>query len=333
VDVEPIAVGGMVPPPGPAATVRMTPPGVPFRGDRRPLAAVRLHRARETCIKALLLGCSVVSVLTTVGIIGVLIFETVEFFRVVPVWSFLTDTQWTPLFAEKHFGIAVLASATILTSTIALAVALPVGLLAAIFLSEFAPDHLRRGLKPALEILAGVPTVVYGYFALLFVTPLIQWLLPGTAAFNALSAGLVMGVMIIPLVASLSEDALYAVPQSLRDGAYALGSTRTQVATRVVVPAALSGIVASFILAVSRAIGETMVVAIAAGQSPRLTLNPLVPVETMTAYIVQVSLGDVPTGTLEFKTIFAVGMTLFAMTFLLNLGSHVLVRRYRQKYE
>jgi phosphate transport system permease protein len=178
-----------------------------------------------------------------------------------------------------------------------------------------------------------VPTVVYGYFALLFVTPLLQWLVPGTAGFNALSAGLVMGIMIIPLVASLSEDALYAVPQSLRDGAYALGSTRTQVATRVVVPAALSGIVASFILAVSRAIGETMIVAIAAGQSPRLTLNPLVPVETMTAYIVQVSLGDVPAGTLEYQTIFAVGMTLFVMTLCLNLASHRLVSRYRQKYE
>jgi phosphate transport system permease protein len=280
-----------------------------------------------------LFTCAAVSVLTTAGIIGVLLFETIEFFREVPLWSFLTDTQWTPLFADKHFGIGVLASATILTSSVALGLAVPVGLLAAIFLAEFAPDRMRRTLKPLLEILAGVPTVVYGYFALLFVTPLLQRLIPGIAGFNALSAGLVMGVMIIPLVASLSEDALYAVPQSLRDGAYALGATRTQAVTRVIVPAALSGIVASCILAVSRAIGETMIVAIAAGQSPNLTLNPLVPVETMTAYIVQVSLGDVPAGTLEFKTIFAVGMTLFLMTLCLNLASHALVARFRQKYE
>jgi phosphate transport system permease protein len=205
--------------------------------------------------------------------------------------------------------------------------------MSAIFLSEFAPDTVRRVLKPLLEVLAGVPTVVYGYFALLFVTPILQWFFPELAGFNALSAGLVMGVMIIPLVVSLSEDAMFAVPRTLRDAAYALGATRFEVATRVVVPAALSGIVASFILAVSRAVGETMIVAIAAGQSPRLTLNPFVPVETMTAYIVQVSLGDTPTGTLEFKTIFAVGMTLFLVTLLLNLLSHRLVRRFREKYE
>jgi phosphate transport system permease protein len=315
------------------ATTRVASPGVPPRGAYRTPPGFRAQRVRESLIRAVLFACSALSVLTTLGIIGVLVFETIEFFRVVPIASYLTDTEWTPLFADKHFGIMVLASATVLTSAIALAVALPVGLLAAVFLSEFAPDRMRRALKPMLEILAGVPTVVYGYFALLFVTPLLQWLVPGTAGFNALSAGLVMGIMIIPLVASLSEDALYAVPQSLRDGAYALGSTRTQVATRVVVPAALSGIVASFILAVSRAIGETMIVAIAAGQSPRLTLNPLVPVETMTAYIVQVSLGDVPAGTLEYQTIFAVGMTLFVMTLCLNLASHRLVSRYRQKYE
>jgi phosphate transport system permease protein len=314
-------------------TVRVASPGTPSRGGYRAPASFRAQRVRENLIRAVLFACSALSVFTTLGIIGVLVFETIEFFREVPIWSFLTDTQWTPLFDDKHFGIIVLASATILTSAIALAVALPVGLLAAVFLSEFAPDRVRRTLKPMLEILAGVPTVVYGYFALLFVTPLLQWLMPETAGFNALSAGLVMGIMILPLVASLSEDALYAVPQSLRDGAYALGSTRTQVATRVVVPAALSGIVASFILAVSRAIGETMIVAIAAGQSPRLTLNPLVPVETMTAYIVQVSLGDVPAGTLEYKTNFAVGMTLFVMTLCLNLASHRLVSRYRQKYE
>jgi phosphate transport system permease protein len=288
---------------------------------------------REEAIRAALFLSAFLSVLTTAGIVAVLIVETVEFFREVPLWSFLTDTQWTPLFADKHFGILVLASATLLTSAIALLVAIPIGLLSAIFLSEFAPGGVRQVLKPLLEVLAGVPTVVYGYFALLFVTPVLQRIVPGIAGFNALSAGLVMGVMIIPLVVSLSEDAMFAVPGSLRDGAYALGATRFEVATRVVVPAALSGIVASFILAISRAVGETMIVAIAAGQSPNLTLNPFVPVETMTAYIVQVSLGDTPTGTLEFKTIFAVGMTLFLITLGLNVLSHRLVRRFREKYD
>jgi len=292
-----------------------------------------MQAAVEGAIRAVLAACSALSILTTAGIIGVLAFETLAFFQEVSLWNFLTDTQWTPLFAEKHFGILVLASATFLTTAIAVAVALPIGLMAAIYLSEFATERVRRVIKPILEILAGIPTVVYGYFALLFVTPLLKHLLPSISGFNALSAGLVMGVMIIPLVSSLSEDALYAVPQSLRDGSYALGATRVQTATRVVVPAALSGIVASFILAISRAIGETMIVAIAAGQSPRLTLDPLVPVATMTAYIVQVSLGDVPTGTLEFKTIFAVGMTLFLLTLGLNILSHRFVMRYRQKYE
>jgi len=293
----------------------------------------RAQAFRERAIHGVLIACSAVSILTTLGIVGVLLFETVEFFREVPLWRFLTDTQWTPLFADKHFGIAVLASATVLTSFIALAVALPIGLLSAVYLSEIASGRVRSLLKPILEMLAGIPTVVYGYFALLFVTPLLKTFVPSIAGLNGLSAGLVMGVMIIPLVASLSEDALFAVPQGLRDGAYALGATRTQVTARVVLPAALSGIAASFILAVSRAIGETMVVAIAAGQSPRLTLNPLVPIETMTAYIVQVSLGDTPAGSLEFKTIFAVGMTLFLMTLTLNIASHGLVRRYRQRYE
>jgi phosphate transport system permease protein len=291
------------------------------------------RRRRDRLVRAALFACSAVSILTTVGIVAVLIFETIGFFRVVSLWDFLTETQWTPLFAEKHFGIIVLATATLLTSAIALFVALPVGLLSAVYLSEMASTRTRQILKPLLEILAGIPTVVYGYFALLFVTPLLRVFFPSIAGFNALSSGLVMGVMILPLVISLSEDALYAVPQSLRDGAYALGATRVQVSTRVVVPAALSGITASFLLAVSRAIGETMIVAIAAGQSPRLTLNPLVPIETMTAYIVQVSLGDTPAGTLEFQTIFAVGMTLFLMTLALNLLSHRLVTRFRQKYD
>jgi phosphate transport system permease protein len=309
-------------------------------GDVTPPAGERLVSIRrrgvrvgETLVHGALLGASILSVLTTAGIVAVLIFETIAFFREVSLWDFLTDTQWTPLFADKHFGILVLASATFLTSVIALAVALPVGLLAAIYLSEFATERMRRVLKPVIEILAGVPTVVYGYFALLFVTPLLKTFIPSMSGFNALSAGLVMGVMIIPLVVSLSEDALYAVPQSLRDGAYALGATKAQTARGVVVPAALSGIVASFILAMSRAVGETMIVAIAAGQSPQLTLDPLVPVATMTAYIVQVSVGDVPAGTLAFKTIFAVGMTLFLITLALNILSHRFVVRFRQKYD
>jgi phosphate transport system permease protein len=291
------------------------------------------RRAVEGLIQALLFTTSAITILTTVGIVAVLIVETIAFFQEVPLWRFLTDTQWTPLFADKHFGIIVLASATILTSAIALAVALPVGLLAAIYLSEFADPRTRRYLKPVLEVLAGVPTVVYGYFALLFVTPMLKLIFPDIAGFNALSAGIVMGVMILPLVISLSEDALFAVPVGLRNGGYALGATRAEVATKIVVPAAFSGIVAAFILAISRAVGETMIVAIAAGQSPNLTLNPFVPVETMTAYIVQVSLGDTPHGTLEFKTIFAVGMTLFLMTLALNVLGNRLVTRFRERYD
>jgi phosphate transport system permease protein len=283
-------------------------------------------------IQLLLLLCGSLSIFTTLGIVAVLIFETVEFFREVPLLSFFTDTQWTPLFADKHFGILPLLLGTFLTSVIAVLVAMPVGLLSAIYLSEYATDALRRTVKPALEILAGIPTVVYGYFALLFVTPLLQKIIPSLSGFNALGPGIVMGVMIIPMVSSLSEDAMYAVPQSLREAAYALGSSRLQVAWRVVLPAAFSGIAASFLLAVSRAIGETMIVAIAAGQQPRLTLNPMVPIETMTAYIVQVSLGDTPTGTIEYKTIFAVGMMLFASTLVLNLFSQWLRERFREQY-
>ena len=305
---------------------------VPLYAMGAPIDLRQRRRLGDEIVHGLLFLCGVLSVGTTAGIVGVLIFETVEFFREVPLWRFLTDTEWTPLFADKHFGIMVLASATFLTSVIALVVALPVGLLAAIFLSEMASESTRRVLKPALEILAGVPTVVYGYFALLFVTPLLQHLIPNLAGFNALSAGLVMGVMLLPLVTSLSEDALHAVPLSLRDAGYALGATRFEVAVRIVVPAAFSGVMASFLLAMARAIGETMIVAIAAGQTPRLTLDPLVPVATMTSYIVQVSLGDVPTGTLEFRTIFAVGMALFVMTLGLNVIGNWIARRYRQRY-
>jgi phosphate transport system permease protein len=287
----------------------------------------------ERGVKALFALFALVSVATTIGIVFTLIFETIEFFKAVPLWQFLTETEWTPLFANARFGILVLISATLLTSAIAILVALPIGLLSAICLSEYAPAKVRRWLKPALEVLAGIPTVVYGYFALLFVTPLLQNFIPGLQGFNALSAGLVLGISILPLVASLSEDAIYAVPSSLRQGAHALGATKRETILGVVLPAALSGIVASFILAISRAIGETMIVTIAAGQNPRLGLNPFVPVMTMTAYIVQVSLGDTPAGSLAYKTIFAVGMTLFLMTLALNILSYWFVRRFREKYE
>lgn len=274
-----------------------------------------------------------VSVLTTLGIIATLVFEAFEFLQEVPLSQFLTDTRWTPLFATKQFGIFVLVSATIMISVISILVALPLGLLAAICLSEYASPNVRRILKPILEILAGVPTVVYGYFALLTVTPFLQTFVPGLQGFNALSAGLVLGVMITPLVASLSEDALYSVPRSLKDGAYALGATKRETVTSVILPAALSGIVASLILAVSRAVGETMIVTLAAGANPTLGFNPLVPVMTMTAFIVQVTAGDAPYGTIEYKTIFAVGMTLFLMTFALNTFSFWFVRRFREKYD
>lgn len=291
-----------------------------------------VRRRLEFLIERLLFVCAAASVLVTAGIIGVLLFETLGFFREVPITDFLFGTVWTPLFSDRQFGVLPLVAGTLLVSAIAMLFALPLGVLAAIYLSEYAPSSVRRVVKPVLEILAGIPTVVYGYFALLYVTPLLQQVFPSMSAFNALSPGLVMGIMILPLVSSMSEDALHAVPNGLREGAYALGSTRMQAALRVVVPAAFSGISASFILAASRAIGETMIVAIAAGQQPRMTLNPLESVETMTAYIVQVSLGDSPSGSLQFRTIFAVGMLLFLMTFVLNLISNWLRRRFREVY-
>jgi phosphate transport system permease protein len=271
--------------------------------------------------------CGVLSIFTTAGIVAVLAFETFEFFREVSFGQFLLDSQWTPLFRDKHFGIWPLATGTFLTTLIAVVVAIPLGLLAAIYLSEFASERARRYLKPALEMLAGVPTVVYGYFALTFLTPLLRKFVPGLSGFNALSPGIVMGIMILPIVASLSEDAIYAVPSSLREGAYALGAGKLRTITRVIVPTAFSGIAASIILGFSRAIGETMIVAIAAGLQPRLTLDPRVPIETMTAYIVQISLGDTPAGSLEYRTIFAVGASLFLITLMLNLVSFRLRRK------
>ena len=289
-------------------------------------------RRFEFLIEWALFLCALLSVGTTAGIIIVLAVETFAFLREVPVTDFLFGTEWTQLFATPSFGVLPLVAGTALVSAIAMVVALPMGLLSAIYLSEYAPPRVRRLIKPVLEILAGVPTVVYGYFALLFVTPLLQRVMPDLAGFNALSPGIVMGIMILPLVSSLSEDAMQGVPRGLREGAYALGATKMQTSLRVVLPAAFSGITAACILAASRAVGETMIVAIAAGQQPRLTASPMVPVETMTAYIVQVSLGDTPQGTLEYRTIFAVGMLLFLGTFVLNLVSAWLRERYREEY-
>jgi phosphate transport system permease protein len=286
----------------------------------------------EGAIERLLFLCAAASILVTGGIILVLLFETLQFLREVPLTQFLLGTEWTPLFVERRFGVLPLVGGTVLVSIIAMGVAAPAGLLIAIYLSEYAPSLTRRTVKPVLEVLAGVPTVVYGYFALLFVTPLLQRFIPGLAGFNALSPGLVMGVMILPLMSSLSEDALHAVPVGLREASHALGATKMQTTLRVVVPAAFSGLSAAAILAISRAIGETMIVAIAAGQQPRLTASPFVPIETMTAYIVQVSLGDTPAGTLEYRTIFAVGMLLFLGTFGLNLVSNWLRERFREEY-
>jgi phosphate transport system permease protein len=287
----------------------------------------------ERIIKLFLFLCAMVSIFTTVGIVSVLLFEAILFFQEVSIFEFLGSTKWTPLFSSKSFGVWPLITGTMLTSVGAMVVALPLGLLSAIYLAEYAPNRVRRVVKPVLEVLAGIPTVVYGYFALLFVTPILRQIYGEISVFNGLSASIVMGIMILPMVSSLSEDAMQSVPRSLREGAFALGATKLEVATRVVVPAALSGIVAAFILATSRAIGETMIVTIAAGQNPNFTFNPFVPIETMTAYIVQVSMGDTPTGTIEFKTIFAVGLSLFVITLGMNLLSQYFVRKYREVYE
>jgi phosphate transport system permease protein len=308
--------------------------GLPATGSGNEISRRKWQKLLpERIINILLLLCTLVSVLTTVGVVSILLFESIQFFTEVSFWEFITGTRWTPLFSSKQFGVLALVAGTTLTSVLAMFVALPLGLLSAIFLSEYAPGPVRRVVKPVLEVLAGIPTVVYGYFALVFVTPLLRGISEEVAVFNALSAAIVMGIMILPMVSSLSEDAMRAVPRSLREGAYALGATKMEVSIGVVIPAALSGIVAAFILAMSRAIGETMIVTIAAGQNPNFTLNPLVPIETMTAYIVQVSLGDAPNGTIEFRTIFAVALTLFVITLGLNVVSQMIVRRFREEYE
>ena len=284
-------------------------------------------------MKGVLAVCALISVATTVGIVIALFVPAFEFFQEVSIVDFLTGTEWAPLFEPAHFGVLPLVAGTLLVTAIAALVALPLGLGSAIYLSEYASPRMRGTLKPALEILAGIPTIVFGYFALTFMTPLLRDLGIQVDVFNTLSAGLVMGVYLIPTVASLSDDAMGAVPRELRDGAYALGSTKVQVATRIVVPAAVSGIVASFVLGISRAIGETMIVLVAMGQQPNLTLDPREAAEAMTAFIAATGAGDIPTGSLEYKTIFAVGATLFLMTFVMNIFAIRLVRKYREVYE
>jgi phosphate transport system permease protein len=280
-----------------------------------------------------LIACALLSVVTTTGIVIALIFPALEFFGDVSIGDFLTGTDWSPLFNPPSFGVLPLVVGTLSTTFWACVIAIPFGLGAAIYLSEFARPERRRVLKPALEVLAGIPTVVYGYFALFFFTPFLQDVGLDAAVFNALSAGLVMGIMILPTVASLSDDAMQAVPMALREGAFGLGASKRQVSTKVVVPAALSGIVASFVLGISRAVGETMIVLIAAGQQPGMTFNPLEGIETMTAFVAATAIGDVPTGSIEYKTIFAVGLTLFIATLAMNLISIRLVRKYREVYE
>lgn len=298
-----------------------------------PRLAKNIRRnVKERMIELILMLAALVAVATTFAIVGVLLFESLSFFKTVSVVEFFTDTQWTPLFEDAHYGIMPLVSGTLTTSAIALAVAVPIGTISAIFLSEFASHKTRETIKPILELLVGVPTVVFGYFALFFVTPLLQSIYPELPSFNMLAAGIVMGIMIIPYIASMSEDAMRAVPMSMREGSYAMGATRFQTAIKVVTPAAVSGIVAAYILAISRAVGETMVVAIAAGQQPNLTFNPLESAATITAYIVQVAMGDLPHGSIGYQSIFAAGLVLMAMTLSFNIVGHWVRKKYRESY-
>jgi phosphate transport system permease protein len=306
-------------------------PAIPTPFKRR---GIRIGRRSlgELLIESLLFVAAASSVLITLGIVGVLIYESSAFFRHVSLKEFLTGREWTPLFADAKYGILLLVSGTLTTTLVALAVAIPVGTIIAIYLSEYAPHKVREIVKPVLELLSAVPTVVYGYFALLFVTPLLQQLMPNLPGFNMLSAGLVMGVMIIPYVSSLSEDAMQAVPMYIREGSYAMGATRMQTAFKVVFPSSLSGVTAAYILGISRALGETMVVAIAAGQQPFFTFDPTDSGATITAYIVQVSLGDLPHDSIGYQSIFAAGLTLLVITLFFNIGGYVLRKRYREAY-
>ena len=289
-----------------------------------------LRRIREWAIEKILLLAALVSIAITAGIVGLLLYESLVFFQSVSIVDFFTDTQWTPLFADAHYGILPLVAGTLVTTAIALLVALPLGTVTAVYLSEYASPRVGEVMKPFLELLSAVPTVVYGYFALLFVTPVLQKMFPGLPGFNMLSAGLVIGIMIVPYISSMSEDAMRAVPMHVREGSYAMGATCFQTAFRAIIPSALSGIAAAYVLGISRAIGETMVVAIAAGMQPTLTWNPTQPAETMTAYIVQVSMGDLPHGSIGYQTIFVTGLMLFLMTLVFNIAGHILKKRLRR---
>lgn len=305
---------------------------MPLTVTSKRLAQRRSRILKERAIEAVLFLAALVSVFTTVGIVYILVKESVVFFQQVSIVSFLTDTQWTPLFDDQHFGIIVLLSGTLTSSAVALTIAIPLGTIIAIYLSEFAPFKVREIAKPFLELLGGVPTIVYGFFALLFVTPILQWFYPELPGFNLLAAGIVMGIMIIPYVSSISEDAMRAVPMNLREGSYAMGATRFQTAVKVVVPAAFSGIASAYILGISRAVGETMILAVSAGMQPNLTFNPLEPAATITAFIVQVALGDLPHGSVGYQTIFAAGLTLMLFTLVCNIAGHMLRKRFREAY-
>ncbi len=309
-----------------------TPVAVPLDHVSERFARRRTRHLRETIIEFILLAAALVSVATTAGIVFILVKESLVFFDHVPLSDFLTDTQWTPLFDDAHFGILPLVSGTLVSSGVALAVAIPLGTIIAIYLSEFAPFKVREIAKPFLELLGGVPTIVYGYFALLFVTPLLQEIYPELPGFNLLSAGIVMGIMIVPYVSSVAEDAMRAVPMSLREGSYAMGATRFQTAVKVVAPAATSGLAAAYILGISRAVGETMILAVSAGMQPNLTWNPLEPAATITAYIVQVALGDLPHGSVGYQTIFAAGLTLMLITLFFNVIGHIMRKKFREAY-
>ena len=290
------------------------------------------RNVRERAIELILFLAASVSVLTTIGIIWILIFESYHFFEHVPVWDFLTDTMWTPLFSTPRYGILPLLLGTITTSLVALAVAVPLGTVIAIYISEFASPRVREIVKPFLELLGGVPTIVYGYFALTVVSPVLQYFFPSLPGFSMLAAGLVMGIAIVPYISSLSEDAMRAVPMSLREGSYAMGSTRFQTAVRVVLPAAISGVLSAYILGISRAVGETMIVAVAAGMQPNFTMDPTQPAQTISAYIVQVAMGDLPHGSIGYQSIFAAGLSLMLLTLFFNIMGHLIRRRYREAY-
>ncbi|MFM1978352.1 MAG: hypothetical protein RLZZ151_867 [Pseudomonadota bacterium] len=298
-----------------------------------PRLAKNIRRnVKERVIEFILMLAALTAVATTFAIVTVLVVESLGFFKTVSLIDFFTDTQWTPLFEDAHYGIMPLVAGTLTTSMIALAVAIPVGTIGAIYLSEFASHKTREIVKPVLELLVGVPTVVFGYFALFFVTPLLQKIFPDLPGFNMLGPGIVMGIMIVPYISSVAEDAMRAVPMSMREGSYAMGATRFQTAIRVVTPAAISGIVAAYILGISRAVGETMVVAVAAGQQPNLTFNPMESAATITAYIVQVALGDLPHGSIGYQSIFAAGLVLMIMTLTFNILGHMVRKKYRENY-